>query len=372
MRILTLFLLCLSCSHLSNFSNKRELANFDKEKCFALVRKFHLPNLPNDPAALELRAIIYRLYPDLPPDFLDLKLSVIDSDYKLFRSFVSLYYQLLQEILLELDISLKLLAIRGRGLGDHHLGNFGFLLTKKNELIFSANDPDNGSVISLYAEFLHYLTSLYLHNKNISNANIAKVIKAYKKGLAGENIPLAGVLKKVQKKAKKTELGATGNDLISGTKLKRQHDDYRISVDINAGEKERVETFIKSHFGAGTKVLDSFKFLNVIGGSGGYQRYRFLIELEKQSISKNLSTLQVIEFKEIQPHIIHPMAADSKVDMHANLALMTAVSKDQLSRFYGVLDGLSGVAFTSPFPKHPFRQNRVNIFQFIGVLARGF
>jgi hypothetical protein len=323
-----------------------------QEKCLKLLKSILNNSVSSNPKALELYKTLQELSPDLSLDMIAQKVAATDSEFLFYRSFVSYFYKILKDSETSFPLSPEIKSFKGHDPGDLHIDNFGLIHINPKKSIYSMNDPDSGAVIPLYAGLLRYLSGLNLFDKNFHQANFDNLLPNYYRGLKGGKMEMPQILKKMKKKISKSKLSIPKKEVVKVNgklKLKKEIRRMRIPTELSLDEITDFEVILKESFGRKTKILDSFKFLNITGGSGGLMRYRLLVKLDKSFRYEGLNKEILLEFKQIPPQRTNPMQVPSLyTSVTQNLQLITNSSKDFQSPFYREISGLFLPLFQRP------------------------
>ncbi|TNF01479.1 MAG: DUF2252 domain-containing protein [Deltaproteobacteria bacterium] len=313
---------------------KRWPAAVDKSSCLDLVNGImNVGSFDSEEAILVLQKL-HSLHPDLSLTFLKQKVTAIEDSFMFYRSFVPYFYDKLILKKADLNVPDSLMTFKGKAIGDLHMDNFGALIKKESELFYGANDPDYANRIPLFADVLRYLSGLYLNNKNLKKDEFKEIIQAYYAGLKNQT-DLVKVPKKV-KQLSVSSLSAPADEIDNTGRLVREIKKFRIPKELTEDEFTILKNLIEQKLGSMVVIHDSFKFLNVTGGSGGYMRYRFLVNLPTES--DFLPSRQIIELKEIPENLRLPLS-DGEILLDETLNRYYKIEDPNLRKFYGVLNG---------------------------------
>ena len=313
---------------------KRGLAAVDRSACIELVNGIMSVGSFDSEKAKTILRQLHLLHPDLTMAFLKQKVTAIEDDFMFYRSFVPYFYKKLELKLPELGVSDSLLSIKGKAIGDLHMDNFGALVKNESKLFYGVNDPDYANKIPMFSDALRYFTGLYLNNKKLKKDEFKKIVKAYYAGLKND---LSDVkTPKSVKKLSTSILSAPEDEISSLGKLVREVKKFRIPQELDSSELTTFKNMIEQKLGSSIEIGDSFKFMNVTGGSGGYMRYRFLIKLPTNS--DFLPSRQIIELKEIPENLKLPFS-EGEVGLDETIDTYFKIEDPSLRKFYGVLRG---------------------------------
>ncbi|MFL5815917.1 MAG: DUF2252 family protein [Bdellovibrionia bacterium] len=228
-----------------------------------------------------LRRKLQELNPWLTPGQIEAKIESCGSSFKFMRSFVSTYYDLIANgIPGHAKRFAALRSHQGWIVGDAHPENFGALLNDRGKSTFTMNDLDDFSQGPLYLDFLRFISAVKLRDDTIS---IKKLLKAYQKGLGGEDRDFSEATEKLLKKSEKKGL-TVDPDLP---------DD---AVALTAAEKARMKKWVQDTLGDEFSFKDAYQRDREEGGSGGLQRLELLLASKaKAHISSDLVPVELKE-----------------------------------------------------------------------------
>jgi len=312
----------------------RKIAAVDTSSCVDLVQQVIALDSFSTNKSKKILNTLSSQHPDLSKKFLKQKISAIDNEFMFYRSFVPFFYQKLQSNLADLNIPPLIQSIKAKALGDLHMDNFGALIKGQGRLFYGANDPDYANVLPLYADVLRYFTGAFLDNKKLGKSDFKKLLQAYQKGLKNQSDQI-----KVPNKVKDLsveKLSYPADEIDEMGNLVRTVKKFRIPTDLEQDELLNFKILIEQQLGGPVEILDSLKFLNVTGGSGGYMRYRFFIKAPDGT--EFLPSKQIIELKEIPGNSKLPMS-DNSIGIEETLNDYYKLEDPNLKRFYGVLNG---------------------------------
>jgi hypothetical protein len=209
-----------------------------------------------------LRRKLEKLNPQLTSAQIEAKIETCTSPFIFMRSFVSSYYDLIENgIPGHARRFAALKKFQGWIGGDVHVENFGPLLNDKGKATLTMNDLDDFSPGPVYLDFLRLISSAKIYD---SKTNVKALKKAYQKGLDGKNWTLSDVTLNLLKKSEKKGL-TVNSDLPSD------------AVQFTSEEKEKVQKWVQDQLGSEFTFKDGYKRDRDHGGSGGLQRVELLL-----------------------------------------------------------------------------------------------
>lgn len=177
-----------------------------------------------------------------------------------------------------------IIGFNGIIMGDSHLGNMHPTMdTRLKKLIWKNVDLDDAGVGSYAFDFLHFVLSVKVVNKDI---HVRDMVDSYIAGLNGKDFKPAKSIRKL------TKLSNDEYEEIRIEYVKRKTKDGKIKLkpdEIVAFDAEKAGTtrdqlqkIIKSNFGEATEILDLAMILKLRGGSVGMRRIWALLLIDSK------------------------------------------------------------------------------------------
>jgi hypothetical protein len=292
---------------------KDPLKSLQKDICH-LISKAKSKQLSNRALASfeadPLRKKLQELNPWLTPAQIEAKIEACGSPFKFMRSFVSSYYDLIANgIPGHAKRFGALKTHEGWIMGDAHPENFGPLLNDRGKSTFTMNDLDDFSPGPLYLDFLRFISAVKLHDDTVS---IKKLLKAYQKGLNGEDREFSEVTEKLLKKSEKKGL-TVDPDLPSD------------AVALTSAEKAKVQKWVQDTLGDEFVFKDAYMRDREDGGSGWLERIELL--LAPKAKARVPADIVPVELKELTTPATFPIqtgempSAEKRIEVGLDVTL---------------------------------------------------
>jgi Uncharacterized protein conserved in bacteria (DUF2252) len=231
------------------------------------------------PSPAEIRA----LYANMNEADYQKKLHEPQDEFHYLRTFVPVYYLLLNRNHLPSFTDTAAWNQSGWCVGDAHPENFGVVVGDSGATTFAMNDIDDGGPCPLIADAMRFFVAVHLYDSSI---DLHELFKSYAKGLKGDPLDYSNEVQAMLEKGSGQTQPEDGW-LDGASALNRE----KVGDDLSAAEMEIVRAAVAAAYGE-VEVLDAVKYTKAAGGSGGMLRYRVLL---------NFPQPQVVELKEIQP-----------------------------------------------------------------------
>ena len=216
---------------------------------------------------------------DVNYNFDTIKLETVDNPFSFFRTFVDFYYIILKSNLNQLPTLQSRIKNIGWCVGDAHPENFGFLIDKKSESIFTMNDIDDSGPCPLILDIYRLFISYNLHSNNI---NIANALENYLHGLNHEITEMPNTLKEL--KSKSINKGqSVPSELVENSQLIRNS----TTMELTKSELDEITQkllYLIPILNKPFQILDSISYRKKNGGSAGLLRYHLLIKNDPEPI----------------------------------------------------------------------------------------
>lgn len=262
---------------------------------------------------------------DINYNFDQNKVNVSADTFHFLRSFVGYYFGLIANNTNSLHIAKKAGSFDGWCVGDAHPENFGIILQKNDQVIFTMNDMDDSGPCPVAYDLLRILVSSRLYMPNISAQDI---IKSYSDGLKGKSTLIPDSIKSMAKDALKKGVQIESKDL-QGDRFKRKSS----MEEVDSSTKGQITSLLQTQYrNEGLRILDIVATSKVGGGSGGLQRYKILI-------SSTTKQLIVLELKELVTPAIAPVATSLIPDQESRMKTSLKITQGiDFSHYYNVFN----------------------------------
>lgn len=244
------------------------------------------------------------------------KLQSSKSVYLFYRSFVDLFYIVINKNENLLFNKNPLKNDSTWCLGDAHPENFGVLLLNSGRSIFTVNDIDDASVCSIYFDLLRFLVGIkLLDSEYMDSAFSEQILEFYIKGL-DQNIlqppdKIQNLLSDSARLGFEPPIDLVKNDRIIRFVSKDNQELADLSKKSSNWDSQELDaktlsqiqnsfSGFKNRFSSDFKILDAVEKIKLSGGSFGLKRYEVLI----QNQSKKL----LLEFKQQKIPSVYPIA----------------------------------------------------------------
>ncbi|MBF0190873.1 MAG: DUF2252 family protein [Magnetococcales bacterium] len=255
------------------------------------------------------------------------------SAFLFFRAFVPYFSDAVErkQLLDALDIAKK--RYRCWCVGDPHLENFGVLAQfrrhKREQILFTMNDPDDGGYGYPAMDLLRYLTGCRLAGRDVVGKGktihhrLKAIIHAYRQGLKDDHWPKSlhavlafldqrGIKGKTQDKVRDgMQPGCTadpkGFNAATGTLIRENSSESHYSI--STQEQSLIRAKIAQEFSDHYTLSDLIQFSKQSGGSGGLIQYRVLLKRRK-SARKKWPKWVILDVKPLVRAGIYPVFRD--------------------------------------------------------------
>lgn len=208
--------------------------------------------------------------------------------HKYIRSFIPSYYSTIYDVRETLPVFAKLKSHRGKIVGDAHVENFGYVVNNKGKVKFTMNDFDDTADAPLFLDVMKLSQSA----SYTVDLNQAKLIEAYRKGIAGKTKELAPYTRKLGEKAQKGGTTSKAEFELSKKGKKKFVEKNEPYFPTTKKEDEAVEKALKEKF-KDAKLQDIYRTSKESGGSAFGTRYHAIVDIDGKT--------HFLEFKEINP-----------------------------------------------------------------------
>lgn len=208
--------------------------------------------------------------------------------HKYIRSFIPSYYSTIHDVRESLPVFAKLKSHRGKIVGDAHVENFGYVVNNKGKVKFTMNDFDDTADAPFFLDVMKLSQSA----SYTVDLNQAKLIEAYRKGIAGQAKDLAPYTRKLGEKAAKGGAASKAEFEISKKGKKKFIEKNEPYFAATKAEEKAVEKALNDKFKSAT-LHDLYRTSKESGGSAFGTRYHALVDIDKST--------HFLEFKQINP-----------------------------------------------------------------------
>lgn len=237
-----------------------------------------------------------RAFKDVDYSFSPEELSTTKNSFQFFRTFVDLFYLVYQANRENMSVVPSLTTTNGWCVGDAHPENFGFLVLRNRDVIFTMNDMDDSGPCPVILDLYRLMVSARLKGIEMAEPSL---LSSYMRGLSGQQISLPSFLRRIKSKATKRGF-KPDSDEVRGAKIVRDEDNQPVDDSIRV-ELARLVGRMKSELGD-LHAIDQVERVRWSGGSGGLKRFEVL------AIGPSGPVL--IEFKEQIRPAISPVSSD--------------------------------------------------------------
>ena len=193
-----------------------------------------------------------------------------DDLHLFYRSFPPLYYQLMEENVWR-DKFNNLSKINSVMAGDAHFENFGIKYFD-NFLRFSVNDFDDLTYGPVFLDYVRLLISAKIAGVQLNSDLLEEVKKKYIKGLNNHgHVFSSSVNNMIEKSILLSEVDLKVINVIDKKFITKREPHFETSQEV-------INLWQSTIFNHG-KIVDSYLFRKVSGGSAGLLRYQLLFEL---------------------------------------------------------------------------------------------
>lgn len=254
------------------------------------------------------------------------KVDAAPNSFHFLRSFVDLFYLTIKANPEQFPTVVQLSNTSGWCLGDVHPENFGMLIDKNNNAIFTMNDVDDSGPCPVIYDLFRLMVSSKLQNENI---DLSILQDAYVDGLKGNLNQKPDILKTL--KIKSEERGSTTHrNKVKDNLIVRN----TLSRSLESSEQLAVIKALQHYSWSKnptTKIIDLVASSKLGGGSAGLLRYEVLIEIDGKQVH--------LELKQLTQPAIYPVATSNDILENPIQRVSKALSitqGDDLSSFYNV------------------------------------
>lgn len=267
---------------------------------------------------------LLELYSDQNKKMMVTRVENASNKHKFIRSFIPYYYKTVFESRDALPVFAKLKAHRGKIVGDAHVENFGFMVNNKGKTKFTMNDFDDTADAPYFLDIMKLSQSAAY----TTDINQAKLIEAYRKGLAGKSKEFSSYTKALEQKSIKG--GATSKAEFETTKKgKRFAEKNEPYFSMTKTEEEALLKTLKSKF-KDVKLHDSYRTTKEGGGSAFGTRYHALVDVDGKT--------HFIELKEINEGGVISNWVTKKVSDETRIKQsMAAIHGDDFNQYLDVV-----------------------------------
>jgi hypothetical protein len=233
------------------------------------------------------------------------KLNAAKDSFDFFRSFVDYFYLVAkanESALSILQPPAKTSFPTAVCVGDAHLENFGFLLQKSGQTLFTSNDIDDSEVAPAVVELFRFLVSARIYDSSVS---IDELLDAYTDGVSNIARRPPQVVDEMLAKSRSNSTAPSKND-VKNERFIQPSEARRLEVQ----ELKDVSAEMQKLSGR-WKIVDTYAIKKISGGSGGMLRYEVLLKGTK-------GRLLHIELKEetvssLAPFVSSPLTIESRI-----------------------------------------------------------
>jgi hypothetical protein len=262
---------------------------------------------------------------DVNYQFTSDKLKNVQNEFEFLKTFVDFFYLTLQANQQQLPTLNTLAENMGWCAGDAHPENFGVLLLKNKQAVFTVNDMDDSGPCPVALDLFRLMVSSNLYSADIS---LTEMIQAYSNGLENKSMKVPKLIQKMMDKSVQKGFDPNKNK-IANNRFLRDSSVFEVSAE----DKQQIEKVLNSYgpfLVSQPLILDLIVTSKQSGGSTGLLRYEVLVSVYK--------SLFHLEFKEQTRPAIYPVATKTITVREKIDQMLQLTQGPQASDLYNVID----------------------------------